>query len=60
MFIAYVITAIIWGIYWKTHSFYSGYTGKNMNIMRTRTILIGMIVWPLVLVIKMFSGNLLR
>lgn len=60
MMVVYLIIALVLGGYWKTHSLYSGYKGRNMNIMKTSTILIAMILWPIALIMKASSGNLLR
>lgn len=60
MLIIYIIIAILLGLYWKSHSAHFGYSGENMNIMRGSTIIISMTLWPLALLIKVISGNLLR
>ena len=60
MLIIYIIVAVFLGMYWKTHSSHFGYYGRNMNVMRGSTIIISMIIWPLALIIKALSGNLLK
>jgi len=56
----YIAIGLCLGIFWRNRSIHFGYMGEDFNIMRGSTIIIGMMLWPIALLIKLFSGNLLR